>query len=178
MKTTIIGRQMTVDEDLKEHITKKLKKFDKFFPDGAEANVTLYRIREKERLEVTISSGGTLFRGEEVGTTFLNALDSCIDSIERQIRKNKTRLARKLREGLILPEYQGSADDTDMPEEDEFRIRTKTFYFKPMTPEEAILQMNLLGHEFFVFNNADSGDTCVVYRRNDASYGLITPTSE
>ncbi len=177
MKTTIIGRQMTVDDDLKDHILKKLRKFDKFFPDGAEANVTLYRIREKERIEVTISSGGTLFRGEEVGTTFLNALDCCMDSIERQIRKNKTRLSRKLREGLVLPEYNG-ADEADISEEDEFRIRTKAFYFKPMSPEEAILQMNLLGHEFFVFNNADSGDTCVVYKRNDASYGLITPTNE
>ena len=94
-----------------------------------------------------------------------------IDSIERQIRKNKTRLEKRFRAGAF-DEYFG---DEATEEEPEFRIRTKTFSFKPMSVEEAILQMNLLGHQFFVFENSDSGDTCVVYTRKDGAYGLIVP---
>ena len=174
MKITIIGRQLTVAEDLKTLVTKKLTKFDKFFPDEAEAYVTFSRKRNKENLEVTISYSGTLFRSEEEDETFNNALDSCIDTIERQIRKNKTRLERKLR-----PE--AFAQDVDYPEVDEeteFNIRVKSFSFKPMSPEEAILQMNLLGHKFFVFVNSETNDTCVVYKRDDGAYGLIVPGDE
>ncbi len=176
MNITIIGRQMEVRDDLKALVDKKLAKFDKFFSTEAEATVKFSRLREKECLEVTISSNGTLFRAEEKNSTFQNALDRCIDSIERQIRKNKTRLERRLREGAFNPvpndEYM------DIEEEQEYKIRTKTFAFKPMTPEEAILQMNLLGHEFFVFRDSVTNDTCVVYKRKDNDYGLITPSPE
>ena len=164
MKTTIIGKQMNVSEDLKELVTKKLSKFDKFFREGSEAFVTFNRRHGEECLEVTISANGTLFRAEKKSETFRNALDECIESIERQIRKNKTRLEKRLREGAFEP-TDGS----------ELIIRTKAFNLKPMTPEEAILQMNLLEHEFFMFVDSSSGDTCVVYRRDDGNYGLIIP---
>lgn len=174
MKTTIIGKQMNVSEDLKALVTKKLSKFDKFFKDGAEAFVTFNRRHDQECLEITISANGTLFRSEKKSSTFQNALDECIEAIERQIRKNKTRLEKRLRDGAFaVPAEEAAVVDAE--EEKELIIRTKRFRFKPMTPDEAILQMNLLGHEFFVFVDSQSEDTCVVYKRDDGNYGLIVP---
>ena len=170
MKINIIGRRMEVDESLKTLIDKKLAKLDKYFKDDAVAYVTMSREKNAERLELTVSSGGTLFRAEERDETFNNALDTAIDVIERQIRKNKTRLEKRLRVGAFRAiEAQ--------PEEFEeaFRIREKTFVMKPMTPEEAILQMNLIGHEFFLFLNTETDAMSVVYKRKDGGYGLIRP---
>ncbi|MDD6799847.1 MAG: ribosome-associated translation inhibitor RaiA [Firmicutes bacterium] len=173
MKITITGRQMTVPEDFRELCEKKLSKFDKFFKDDAVAYVTLSRKRSKENLELTISSSGILYRCEEENATFNSALDEAVEAIERQIRKNKTRLEKKLREGAFVKEAMNSAA---IEEEPEFQIRVKTFDLKPMTAEEAILQMNLLGHEFFVFVNTDTGETNVVYKRKDQNYGMIVPS--
>lgn len=175
MKLNMIGRQMSVPEDVRALCEKKLAKFDKFFKDDAVATVTLSRKRSKEFLELTISSSGTLFRSEEENTTFNNALDDAMEAIERQIRKNKTRLEKRLREGAFLKE---AANAAAIEEEPENVIRTKTFDLKPMTVEEAILQMNLLGHEFFVFVNTETGETNVVYKRKDDNYGLIVPAAK
>ena len=176
MKITIIGRQLDVPEDLRLLFDKKLKKLDKFFRDDASAYVKLSKKRGKEFLELTISSGGTLFRSEEENSTFQNAFDRAMDSIERQIRKNKTRLEKRLREGAFVA---GAEDYTEPVEEEaEFNIRVKEFPIKPMSPEEAILQMNLLGHEFFVFRNDMTHEVNVVYRRKDFNYGVIIPTLE
>lgn len=174
MKITTVGRQLNVPEDLKELFDRKLSKFDKFFRDDAVATITLKRRKNgRERLELTISSGGTLYRCEAEDTTFRNALDTAVGAIERQIRKNKTRLEKRLREGAFV---KGSVDNYEvLDEETDFEIRTKTFTFKPMSPEEAILQMNLLEHEFFVFKNDSTGETNVVYKRIDGGYGLIMP---
>lgn len=171
MNISIIGRQMTVSDDLKMQVERKLARFDKFFPDGADATVTFSRLRDKECLEITISYKGMLLRSEEKDLTFLCALDECVEIIDGQIRKNKTRLEKRMKSGMIIPED----DLDDIEEEGEFNIRTKTFPMRPMTPEEAILQMNLLGHTFFMFANAESGDICVVYKRKDNDYGMITP---
>lgn len=174
MKITINARKVVADQKLTDHIEKKLAKFDKYFPGEAAAIVKLSRVRENERVEVTIQQGSILFRGEDENTTFMNALDCCMDAIERQIRKNKTRLTKRMRENIRIPEYEGG--DGDFAEEDDaFRIRRKSFALKPMTPEEAILQMDLLAHTFFVFNNMETGDVCVVYKRKDGDYGLIEP---
>jgi len=179
MKITIIGRQMEVTDDLKALVEKKLAKFDKFFHDDASCNVVFKRQKQDECIEVTISNGDTLFRSEERNTTFNNALDRCVDVIERQIRKNKTRLERKLRKGAFVPEPDAvPAEDALIEEEGNFKIRTKTFPFKPMSVEEAILQMNLLGHSFFVFKDMDTEETCVVYVRHDGEYGLLMPEIE
>jgi len=170
MKITINARKINVDEALEAHIAKKLAKFDKFFPGEAAATVKLSRVRESERVEVTIQQGTFLFRSEEESSTFMNALDCCMYTIERQMRKNKTRLTKKLRDSIRIPEYEGA-----LLEEDEFEIRTKTFKVKPMSAEEAILQMNQLGHEFFVFRDVETEETCVVYKRRAGDYGLIIP---
>lgn len=171
MKITINARKVTVSRDLSDHIEKKLAKFDKFFPGEAEATVKLSRVRDIERVEVTIAAGPFLFRSEDESSTFMNALDCCMYSIERQIRKNKTRLSKRLRDNIRIPEYESD----DVSEEGDFRIRTKTFTLKPMTAEEAILQMNLLGHEFFMFADSASGEVCTVYKRHDGDYGMIIP---
>ena len=173
MKITIVGRQMTVRDSLKELVEKKLAKYDKYFGDGAEAFVSFSRRHNMEMIEVTISHGGTLFRSEEGAETFNNALDAAMDSLERQIRKNKTRVAKRLRSGTFTPDFSEWEGSTD--EDPGTVIRTKTFQLKPMSPEEAILQMNLIGHQFFVFNDSESGDICVVYKRKDGDYGMIIP---
>ena len=176
MNISIIARQVNVRDDLKALVEKKLAKFDRYFPRGADAAVTFRRIRDDECVELTISVGGTLFRAEETSAEFRTSLTRCVDVIEGQIRKNKTRLEKRMKSTFAAAEA-AAAESTEAPveEEGDFDIRVKSFPLKPMTPEEAILQMNLLGHAFYAFEDADSGETCVVYKRNAGSYGLIIP---
>lgn len=171
MKVTIIGRQMNVWDEMKLIIESKLEKLDKYFGDECTASVTLSSKHNQKCLEITIVSAGTIFRSEVQDETFRNALDRAVTAIERQIRKNKTRLAKRLRSGA----FDGGIFDTgeDFEEEPEFRIRRKSFTLKPMSVEEAIMQMNLLEHEFFVFKDDKTEDVCVVYKRRDGDYGLI-----
>ena len=176
MKLNVIGRQMNVYEDMKLLIEKKLSKLDKFFPGEGTATVTLCCKHNEKSIEITISAAGALFRSEVRAEIFSDALDAASANIERQIRKNKTRLAKRLRSGEFLPPPDEEFDDTVL--DDEPIIRTKTFPLKPMSPEEAILQMNLLGHQFFVFNDDQTGATSVVYTRRDGGYGLIIPEQE
>ena len=179
MKVNVIGRQMTVYEDMKDLINKKLTKFDKYFSGEGEATATLSCKHNQKNMEITISAANTLFRSEVGAESFRDALDICVENIVRQIRKNKTKLAKKLREDAFVfsvPDAEDSEDTTT--EADGIIIRTKSFPIKPMAPEEAILQMNLLGHQFFVFNDDQTGKTCVVYQRKDGAYGLIIPEQE
>ncbi len=176
MKVTINARQMTVRDSLKELVFDKLAKLDKYFQREGDATVTFSRKRNKENLEVTISAAGTLFRCEVEDETFQNALDRSIDMIERQIRKNKTRLEKRLRDDAFDTPYDFGEDFEEEPKE--FHIRRKSFAYKPMSVDEAILQMNLLDHEFFVFMDDESESVCVVYKRKDGDYGLITPDEE
>lgn len=173
MNISINGRHLTVRQDLRNLIEKKLAKFNRFFPDGADASVTCRCERDDRIMEVTITVGSTIFRAEEAASTFPGALDGCIESIERQIRKNKTRLEKRLRTALTVPEE--TPDDVHVEEELMFDIRTKSFPIRPMTPEEAVLQMNLLEHSFYMFLDADTSKICVVYRRKGNTYGLIVP---
>ena len=171
MKVTIVGRQMNVWDEMKSTIETKLAKLDKYFNDECNATVTLSSRKNGKCLEITILSAGTIFRSEVQDETFRNALDRAVYTIERQIRKNKTRLAKRLRSGAF---DQGIIDTgEDFEEEAEFAIRRKCFTIKPMSVEEAIMQMNLLGHEFFVFKDDSTDKVCVVYKRHDATYGLI-----
>lgn len=177
MKINIIGRQLNVYEDTAALIEEKLSKFDKFFggDNNATATVTLKRSHGNSVLEITINASGTLFRSEVEAESFRDALDKAIDNIERQIRKNKTKLRRKLRDG-VLDSFESSMDWTGAEVDDEqFVVRVKKFEYTPMSIEEAILQMNLLGHSFFVFNDAETDKTCVVYKRKNGDYGLIEP---
>ena len=169
MKITVSGKQMTVRPSLKDLTEKKLAKFDRFFGDDAEA-IVIYSCRhDKQYIEITINYNGTFFRSEEGAESFQTAIDQAIDALERQIRKNKTRLEKRLRTGA----FEGGAEDEDLGEEEEFNIRVKTFPIKPMSVEEAILQMNLLEHQFYMFRDAETNEPCVVYCRKDGNYGLI-----
>ena len=169
MKITVSGKQMTVRQSLKDLTEKKLAKFDRFFGEDAEAVVAYSCRHNLQYIEITVMHGGTIFRSEEGAETFQNAIDEAIESLERQIRKNKTRLEKRLRSGAFEPAF----DDIDEEEEGEFSIRTKTFPIQAMSVVDAILQMNLLEHQFFMFRDADTNEPCVVYRRKAGDYGLI-----
>ena len=170
MKTKITGRKIDVTQGLKDYIEKKLARIDKFFSDNAEANVTLSVQKEQQIVEITIFHSGMIFRAEVANADMYAAMDKAADVLERQIRKQKTRLEKRLKTGVLnIPD--------DMPaleEETEFRIvKTKKYQDKPMSAEEAILQMNLLGHNFYIFSNSETMDKNVVYKRKDGNYGLI-----
>ena len=172
MKVSIFGKQLTVRESLRDMVEKKLAKFDKFFGADTEAFVTCRARKGVKILEITINYNGSTFRSEEENETFITALDRAVEGLERQIRKNKTRLEKRVKSGAFVIEAD---DDDEYEEEGEFDIRVKSFPFKPMTAEEAILQMNLLGHAFFAFVDQESGATCVVYKRKEGSYGMLVP---
>ena len=179
MKIIILGRQMNVWNDFKLIIEKKLEKLDKYFVEETEATVTLRKKRNLRNVEVTIVAGGTIFRSEVAQDDFRCALDEALETIERQIRKNKTRLSKMLRTAVLEADpafdLDMNAADYGFDEEEEgYELKFKTFAFKPMTVEEAIMQMELIGHQFFVYNDAETNETCVVYKRHDG-YGLIVP---
>ena len=175
MKVTIVGRQMNVWDEMKLIIENKMDKLAKYFNDECSATVTLSSKHNKKCLEITIVSAGTIFRSEMQDETFRNALDRAVTAIERQIRKNKTRLAKRLREDAFIEGIFDTGEDFE--EEPEFKIRKKSFTLKPMSIEEAIMQMNLLEHEFFVFKDDETGDVNVVYKRAYGDYGLIETKS-
>ena len=172
MKINVYGKQMTVRESLKTLIDKKLTKFNKFFGEQTEANVTCRTRKGVKIIEITVVYNGTTFRCEAESETFITALDRATEGLERQIRKNKTKVERVVKRGAFIIEDE---DDDEYEEDDDFEIRVKTFPFKPMTSEEAILQMNLLGHSFYVFEDSETGDVSVVYKRKAGGYGLIIP---
>ena len=163
---------MNVRESLKAAVEKKLARFDKFFGEETEALVTCRARKGVKIIEITVTYGGATFRSEEESDTFITALDRAVEGLERQIRKNKTRVEKMVKRGAFVITEE---DDDEYVEEGEFDIRVKSFPIKPMTPEEAILQMNLIGHSFFVFIDAEGGEVSVVYKRKEGGYGLIIP---
>jgi len=175
MRIKIVGRQMDVPKDFYELADRKLSKYDKFFKDDAIANVTLRKRKNgNEILELTITSSGLMFRGEEEDSTFQNALDAVMESIERQLRKNKTRLEKRLRDGVFPKEIVVESVEDEAPAvNSDAPVRIKEFVLKTMSTEEAILQMNMLGHQFFVFKSDETGKAAVIYKRNNGGYGLI-----
>lgn len=180
MKCTFACKKVPLNNSVKDYTDKRLSKLDRYFREEAAAFVTFSV--EKEHLctvEITIRSGGTLFRAQKQETDgdMRSAIDAAVDYIERQILKNKTRLAKRLRsEGFP---QQTEPDDFEVREEKDFHIvRTKRFAVKPMSPEEAILQMNLLDHAFFVFRSEDDDSLSIVYKRKNGGYGLIETGQE
>lgn len=174
MKIIITGKNIEITDALRERVSKKIGKLDKFFNNETEAHVTLSVQRTRQIVEVTISFNGIVLRAEESNDDMYASIDKTIDVLERQIRKNKTRLERRLYDNDFRIDNQKFAEE--VVEEKEFRVvRSKRFAIKPMDVEEAILQMNLLGHEFFMFYNAESKQVNVVYKRKDGNYGLIEP---
>ena len=175
MKITITGRKCSPRESFKEHAEKKLAKIERFFGSAAEAKVTVTVEKSSQSVEITVNNNGMIFRAQERAENMNEALDKCVDTLIRQIRKNKTRIERKVRESS----FDAFAGEADVAEEIDFDlVRRKTVNLKPQSIDEAILQMNLLDHNFYVFIEESLGEVCVVYKRNDGGYGLITPEIE
>ncbi|MBY6086992.1 ribosome hibernation-promoting factor, HPF/YfiA family [Priestia flexa] len=184
MMYNIRGENIEVTPAIREYVEKKLSKLERYF-DGtpnADVNVNLKVYNNDQKIEVTIPMTDLVLRAEETHTDLYAAVDLVLDKLERQIRKHKTKVNRKMREKgagkYLFAALEGDpsvavAAETD--EEELELVRTKRFNLKPMDSEEAILQMNMLGHSFFVFTNADTNTTNVVYRRKDGRYGLIEP---
>ena len=176
MKFTFTEKRMGSSEELRNYAMKKISKLDRFFKTEAEAFVTFSVERGRYLAEITIHNNGLYYRASELTNDMYASVDSGTAAIERQIRRNKTRLEKRLREGALdrepVPEFVPAEEE---PEDEEFKIvRSKQFSIKPMSAEEAILQMNLLGHEFFVFKNMDKDEAVsVVYKRRQGGYGLI-----
>lgn len=171
MNITIVGRKCNPREDFRLRAEKRLSKVEKLFGEESSAKVTATVEKTCHIVEVTVTKSGMIFRAEERAENMLDALDACVDSLIRQIRKNKTRLDKKLH-SAVLEDFM----DSEVEEETDFQvIREKTIALKPQSVEEAILQMNLLGHQFYMFLNAETDEINVVYRRNATGYGLISP---
>ena len=180
MKFTFTEKKMAVSDELRAYSEKKIGKIDRLFKTESHAYVTFSTERGRFRAEVTLRNNGMFYRMSELTSDMYASVDSAVAGIERQIRKNKARLEKRLRDGAlereVKPVYVPSGDEN----EEEFKIiRNKKFYIAPMCVEEAILQMNLLGHTFFAFKNTEDEDAfSVVYRRKDGGYGLITDQEE
>ena len=174
MKISIYSKNMQMTEALREAAIKKLRRLDKFFFFFLEAKVVLGVEKKIHKVEVTIPFNGRIVRVEEFSDDMYNALDEAVESLEQQIRKYKSKLQNKRQSNdSIKFENIEPLDDED---EEEFKVvKTKRFAIKPMNIEEAILQMDLLKHNFFVFLNADTEEVNVVYKRKDENYGLIEP---
>lgn len=173
MKFNIRADKMEVTEAISNYIEEKLGKIEKYFKDGEQikAKILISARDQSQKIEVTIPTDNFILRNEETNKDLYQAIDLLVDKLERQIRKNKTRLISKSRR-VHLDAFDVSLED-EFEEEKTSIVRRKLIELKPMDEEEAILQMNMLGHSFFVFKEANSGNICVLYLRKDGNYGLI-----
>lgn len=174
MKFTFTEKRYEASGELRAYAEKKIGKLEKFFKNESQAYVTLISERGRYTAEVTINNNGMFYRVTETTSDMHASIDSAVAAIERQIRKNKTRLEKRLREGAFEKETVTFEQD-EIEEDSEFEIkRIKKFSIKPMTVEEAVLQLKLLEHEFYVFKNLEDDDNfAVVYKRKKGGYGLI-----
>lgn len=174
MRFIISGKNIEVTEGLRSAVESKLSKLDKFFNEEAEIFVTLSVERNRQKIEVTIPMKGQVIRAEQDSTDMYVSVDLVVDIIERQIRRYKTKLMNQKLPGTEFKKEFFEVED-DTPDEEIKIIRSKKFAIKPMDVEEACVQMELIGHTFFVFRNADTFEVNVVYKRKDGTFGLIEP---
>ena len=176
MKFQYSEKKVKLPGNVHAYAEKKVMKLARFFEDDAEALVVFSVEKNRNNVELTVRGAGTWFRAKESTSDMFASIDAAVGTIEGQIRKNKTRLARRLRQDAFTRSVQEETDFAPVAEEEDDLsiVRVKNFYFKPMTREEAVLQMNLLEHNFFAFRDEDNGGSfAVVYRRKDGGYGLI-----
>ncbi len=174
MKTIVSGRNMDVTSALRDTVQSKLGKLDRFFHKELEAQVTLSVEKNRHIMEVTIPLNGSILRAEESTDDMYRSIDSVVDKLTRQLEKQKNKLENRINRYETIRFENIKDDETGIAEE--FKIvRTKRFAMKPMNSEEAVLQMELLGHNFYVFADAETNDVNVVYKRKDGNYGLIEP---
>lgn len=174
MRFTISGKNIEITEGLRSAVTDKLGKLEKYFTPDTEVIVTMSVEKERQKIEVTIPVKGNIIRSEQVSSDMYVSIDLVEEVIERQLRKYKTRLIAKQQDGGNFRREFIEKEEPEEPEEVKI-IRTKHFGIKPMYPEDACVQMELLGHNFFVFCNAETEEVNVVYKRKGNTYGLIEP---
>lgn len=180
MRVEFLGKNMQVSDSMKERVIEKLGKFDKYFQSDVLASVSFSHIRTQQTCEITVSlKHDAYLRVEETTHDMYNSIDKAIDKLERQVRKHKTALRNRYvtNDSIRYAEISDVQPDEHHEEEPEIEIvRTKNFPIKPMDAQEAVMQMRLLGHNFFVFLNGESEQVNVVYQRKNGGYGLIEPT--
>lgn len=173
MRFNIIGRSIDVTDGLKAAVEEKLGKLDRFFAPDTEINVTLSVEKERQKIEVTIPVKGNIVRSEQVSSDMYVSIDLVEEVIERQLKKYKNKIIDKQQN---MADFNAEFLEKEYEDDAEVKIiRTKRFGIKPMDPEEACVQMELLGHNFYVFFNADTDEVNVVYKRKGNTYGLIEP---
>ncbi len=170
MHITVRGKNMDVTPALREYVEKRLGKIEKYFDYPVSPQVTLSLERDRHIVEVTVPLNGMLLRGEEETGDMYSAVDLVLEKLEKQIDKYRTRITKRNRN-----QVKGGESEYIHTGEEPAVVKVKKFALKPMTVEEAVLQMNLLGHDFFVFRNVEDEEIGVVYRRKDGNYGLIQP---
>lgn len=173
MNIKIVGRKVNLRENFKELVQRKLSKFDRIFDEDADATVTVTLEKNRQTVEIMIKQRGMLYRAEATAPEMNEALDDVVAALGNQIRRNKKRLERAQKmQPVELPDtYYDTPDEEDEPE----IAKRKTFYVKVMTVEEAILQMEMLGHTFFMYRDGDTDEIDVVYKRRDGKYGVLEP---
>ena len=175
MKTTITAKKMQIPQNFTEYAEKKIdSKLDKFFGSEADAKIVMSEVKNQINLELTVKYNSMIFRAQNTAVDKADALDAAIDKIIRQIRKNKTKVEKKLKDTAFKDAFAEPVEEIP----DYEVIKHKKFKMRPMDVEEAILQMNLLSHEFFMFTNAATGQINVVYLRDDGKYAVLEPDME
>lgn len=178
MKITYTARKVTLRDNFKERVEKKLAKFKKIFSDDAVANVVVTLEKNRQTVEITIRDNKMVYRAESTMNEMNDALDRVIDILMRQIRKNKTRLEKRIKTGATLDEITAELPAGEEPEDEYQIVRKKQILVKPIGVEEAILEMNMVNHDFFMFINAETDEMNVVYKRADGNYGVLEPTTD
>ena len=177
MKFQFREKKVKLPGNVHAYAEKKVMKLARYFEEDAEAVIVFSVEKNRNKAELTVHGAGTWFRATESTSDMFASIDAAVATIEGQIRKNKTRLARRLKQDAFVRSVQEETSFVQEAEEDLSIVKIKEFYFKPMTREEAVMQMNLLDHNFFAFRDEDNGGAfAVVYKRNDGGYGLINDT--
>ena len=177
MKFQFSEKKVHLPENVHAYAEKKVTKLGRYFDGDVEALVAFSVEKNRNKVELTVHAANTWFRASESTSDMFASIDACIATIEGQIRKNKTRLARRLRQDAFTRTVEETSFIPQAEEDDVTITKVKQFYMRPMTREEAVMQMNLLNHSFFAFRDEDNGGTfAVVYKRNDGGYGLIDDT--
>ena len=176
----ITSRKALLEDSFKERVEKKLSKLDRFFNKDVVADVivTNEKENEREKVEVTIRSNGMVFRSEKNTSDMFSSLEFAVDSIIKQILKHKTKIEKKLFTKSFTPTFDFSVEENNQEEKEYKIVKRKTYSAKPMLINEAILQMNMVEHDFFVFTDAQTGDVNIVYKRKGGNYGLMIPDDE
>ena len=177
MTITYTARKVTLRDNFKERVEKKLAKFQKIFSDKAEAHVVVTVEKNRQTVEITIRDNKMIYRAESTMSEMNDALDRVVDILMRQIRKNKTRLEKRVKAGSI-DALTADMPAQEEPEEEYQVVRKKQVMLKPINVEEAILEMNMINHDFFMFINAETDEMNVVYKRANGNYGVLEPTKD